>query len=307
MARRNPHTPPSLAAVAAIPQPPMPLLSSNAINGLLPTVATAGGGGGSNNADSDSTATTADDGCQGGGSSDERLAFVTATAHHPPATAHISPATAHRQQLQANVGGATRLGDDGCLGDSTAASGGLTLKVYPGVHLRDGDDGDDGASGDNNRSSGPATTSRRQHDYRGPRSDPLDDSLRRMFSKDDFRLPTKLWNALLKQHALSEAQIGRAKQLRRRSKCCVYAGATRKKSMSRQRQVGERARILPSLCHAWACIPPRRQIGWLCELSICRIECHSLPTVGLPLLSFCTQTLCSQLFNRSASNVISRF
>ena len=45
------------------------------------------------------------------------------------------------------------------------------------------------------------------------------------------------WQELLKGHAasLTDEEVTRLKQLRRRSKCCVYAGGTRQKQQKKQK------------------------------------------------------------------------
>ena len=58
-----------------------------------------------------------------------------------------------------------------------------------------------------------------------------------IFNTEQLRMEKPEWQELLKGHApsLTDLEITRLKQLRRRSKCCVYAGGTRQKQQRKQK------------------------------------------------------------------------
>eukprot|EP00039_Didymoeca_costata_P025682 m.14122 g.14122 ORF g.14122 m.14122 type:complete len:253 (+) comp4991_c0_seq1:282-1040(+) len=69
-------------------------------------------------------------------------------------------------------------------------------------------------------------------DYRGPKDHPLDAKLKRIFSDTDLRADNFRYR--VKDMGLTDEEIIRAKQLRRRSKCIIYSGDTRKRARARE-------------------------------------------------------------------------
>lgn len=65
-----------------------------------------------------------------------------------------------------------------------------------------------------------------------------DAKLQSIFSTAELRMEKPQWLVLLKGHpSLTDEEVTRLKQLRRRSKCCVYAGGTREKQQAKQKMV----------------------------------------------------------------------
>eukprot|EP00729_Bicosta_minor_P009008 gene9008-23747_t len=83
-----------------------------------------------------------------------------------------------------------------------------------------------------------SSTKRKQSNYRGPKNHPADAKLQSIFSTAELRMEKPQWLVLLKGHpSLTDEEVTRLKQLRRRSKCCVYAGGTREKQQAKQKMV----------------------------------------------------------------------
>merc|ERR1719506_1344776 len=77
-----------------------------------------------------------------------------------------------------------------------------------------------------NESAGSAAggaAKRKQANYRGPKTHSADKKLRGIFSTEQLRMAKPEWQKLLAVHSatLTDEEVTRLKQLRRRSKCCV--------------------------------------------------------------------------------------